>query len=33
MRDIQKCIEEIVNQYGEDKLTLIGILHIENSFK
>ncbi|PDY21855.1 hypothetical protein CN445_17180 [Bacillus cereus] len=31
--DIQKCIEEIVNQYEEEKLVPIGIFHIESSFK
>ncbi|PGC20675.1 hypothetical protein COM08_06140 [Bacillus wiedmannii] len=31
--DIQICIEEIVNQCEEEKLVLIGIFHIESSFK
>ncbi|PDY84820.1 hypothetical protein COA08_00480 [Bacillus cereus] len=33
MHDIQECIEEIVNQYEEEKLALLGIFHSENSFK
>ncbi|OQR57578.1 hypothetical protein CDB3_06425 [Bacillus sp. CDB3] len=33
MHVIQKCIEEIVNQYKEEKLASLGIFHIENSFK
>ncbi|AAP27440.1 hypothetical protein CKL83_11960 [Bacillus anthracis] len=33
MHNVQKCIEEIVNEYEKEKLALLGIFHIENSFK
>lgn len=33
LHNVQKCIEEIVNEYEKEKLAHLGIFRIENSFK